>query len=76
MKTEEAREMGWGDRAEDFAAWKTQVDRELVKRLTLDSMSIRDFPYADYFESGYSPEDTAQEIAVTAVEEAGLEPWF
>lgn len=50
---------GWGDEAAAYSAWKKEVDQHLRTISGLDSEGMRDYPYADAFERGWEPRETA-----------------
>jgi len=61
--TELVEEYGWDPSgARKFAAWSRRLDRILLKATGLGIEDGPDFPQADYFESGMSPESAAQMI--------------
>ncbi|RQW92801.1 MAG: hypothetical protein EHM79_00295 [Geobacter sp.] len=62
---EQAHADGWeGKEAEAFVKWHAKVDRELIRICGMSSLDLADYRYADSFEEGMSPEETAHEALV------------
>lgn len=55
----QAREAGWGNRAHDFAAFMTSVDRKIRALCGLEHDDLADFDYASAFNDGMTPGETA-----------------
>lgn len=49
------------DRAE-FNQWMVAVDRKVTRRIGFGINDLRDFCYADWFESGMTPAEAALEV--------------
>ena len=63
MTTAEALRCGWkGKQAEDFAVWRTEIDKVLRAKIGLIGDDLEDFEYAGAFTDEMTPEEAAQEI--------------
>lgn len=69
---EEARSYGWGDRAAEFVAWRTEMDKYVEQLLGLSTDDLPDWDFATAFESGMSAKDAAFAFAEMQVSEYGL----
>lgn len=53
--------------ARSFSGWMALVNAEIEARAGVSANDIEDFPYSDYYEDGFEPEETA----IEALENAG-----
>ena len=60
MTPQEARQLGWGKRAFQFAYWMRAVDEELDKLTGFTHADFEDWNWADSFEAGDLPADAVR----------------
>ena len=51
-----------------FLQWMTQVDANLEASLGIDSRDLPDAPYRDYFDTGMTAAEAAEEVVLANVE--------
>lgn len=52
----------------EFYKWKAKVDAIIQRRTGMSADDLPDFCYADYFENGETPGETAREAIMNARE--------
>lgn len=62
ISLEEAKECGWGDRAEAFVAWRNKLDLIIQNRTGMTTDDLPDWDFGGSFEAGESPSSAATEF--------------